>query len=432
MFDNQNGAGGIPEDGYFTVEFPLDTDASNVTDSDIVLNISDGLTLSNAFGHSNKVWIYTSTPQDWDGAGGTLIDDTLDDSGGFSIVHGPLDHFLVEAAGGGAIGEQQAGVQFGIDIIAQDPWDNTVFTFTDPDTVDLSDTTGTILDAATGTQTTQPFTDGELLNEQVEIRQSDKWVTITATDTGGVGTGTGTGSETGVSNQFDIYPGPADHFTLSQPDVVLTASDGTVAGTSTRFDVISNEVAVTRIADLAPGVALPGESIRMFDIRIDNSHPTDDLTMNGIDILVGKNTDAVFSAVEPDRVISSMTVEDLTNGGTYTNTSPPGTVSPVTITLGGGITVSAGGNTLDLRVLVQLQPDISGVPNIQLRVGSLDGQRSGTGVDGVNNYSDRTPITSPGGWSSPSHTPRPGAATRLPGTAGTAGGRLCETGCTWP
>jgi hypothetical protein len=63
----------------------------------------------------------------------------------FDVTHASLDHFLVEAGGGGSITDKDTDNAFNIDITAQDVYDNTVVAFDGVgNTVDIADTSGSI------------------------------------------------------------------------------------------------------------------------------------------------------------------------------------------------------------------------------------------------------------------------------------------------
>src|SRR5439155_1012163 len=108
-------------------------------------------------------------------------------SGSFNIASAALNHFLVEAQGGGAIGTQTAGASFNIQITAQDANNNTVTGFTG--TVDLT-SNRTI---GSGGGTTAAFTAGVLNNKAITLNQSGAASTITATKTASSETGTSAG-----------------------------------------------------------------------------------------------------------------------------------------------------------------------------------------------------------------------------------------------
>jgi hypothetical protein len=113
-----------------------------------------------------------------------------------TVVPGPLDHFLVEAAGTGPIGSQTAGVAFAIRVVALDSSNATVAGFNGR--VDIS-STGTL---AVGGGTTARFTHGVLANHGVAISNTGSFA-ITASLVGY--------PEQGSSNPFavDAPPSPA-------------------------------------------------------------------------------------------------------------------------------------------------------------------------------------------------------------------------------
>ena len=118
-----------------------------------------------------------------------------------------LDHFLVEAFGGGSIGTQTAGTPFSIRITAQDINNSTWTAFTG--TVDIT-STGTL---SAGGGTTASFVGGVLASHSVTISNTGSF-TITATRT--------SGTQTGTSNAFTVRAGAA-----SQLVFVTQPSDGT-------------------------------------------------------------------------------------------------------------------------------------------------------------------------------------------------------------
>jgi len=110
-------------------------------------------------------------------------------SNAFTVNPGPLHHFLVEAAGGGAIGTHTMGLPFFIRVLAKDTVNNTVPGFTG--TVDIS-STGTL---TSGSGSTASFSGGVLSSHSVTFSNTGSF-TITATRTGG--------AETGTSNAFTV------------------------------------------------------------------------------------------------------------------------------------------------------------------------------------------------------------------------------------
>ncbi|MGM0587392.1 MAG: invasin domain 3-containing protein [Bacteroidota bacterium] len=137
----------------------------------------------------------------------------------FTVDPASLDHFVVEANGGGNIGAQTAGSSFDIQIIAQDQYNNTVTGFTG--TVDLSGPT-----FASGGGTTANFTGGELTGHSVQLNNAGT-TTITATNSGA-------GSETGTSNSFTVNPSAASTLVITQQPIGGTGSnDGSATGIGT-------------------------------------------------------------------------------------------------------------------------------------------------------------------------------------------------------
>ncbi len=200
---------------------------------------------------------FTITATDSVGGLGTASETGVSNS--FTVDAGALDHFLVEAVGGGAIGTQGAGVSFDIQITAQDAGNNTVTGFDGAgNTVDIS-STGTL---SAGSGTTATFTNGVLATHSVTITNTGSF-TITATDSLG---GLGTGAEAGVTNSFTVDPGPLDHFLVEAVgggaigtqtaavsfDIQITAQDS-VTNTITAFDGAGNTAQISSTGTLSAG-----------------------------------------------------------------------------------------------------------------------------------------------------------------------------------
>jgi uncharacterized repeat protein (TIGR01451 family) len=153
------------------------------------------------------------------------------------VKSGPLDHFVF-----GAISSPQAaGVSFTIIIKAKDACGNTLTGYTD--TADLSDDTGTIKAVTTGGPVTGHFVSG-VWTGKVIITATATDDTITATDD----------SITGESNEFDVEPGPHDHFVF---DTILSPQAAGVPFTITitAVDAYGNTVTdYTDTADLSDGI----------------------------------------------------------------------------------------------------------------------------------------------------------------------------------
>ncbi len=135
-----------------------------------------------------------------------------------SITPGPLDNFLVEAAGGGAIGTQTVGVPFSVRVTARDVNGNTVTAFNGAgNTVDMS-SSGTL---TAGSGTTAAFTNGVLATHSLTLGSTGS-TTVTATRTSG-------GAQSGTSASFASNPG-----TLTNTSPVSITGTAKVGLTLTR------------------------------------------------------------------------------------------------------------------------------------------------------------------------------------------------------
>ena len=126
-----------------------------------------------------------------------------------NVTSAPLNNFLVEAVGGGAIGAQTAGVPFNVKITARDASNNTKVDFT-------SNVTLTSTSTLTAGGTTANFVNGVLASTSVTLTTSGASHTLTATN-GAVNT---------ASAAFVINPGPLNNF-------LVEASGGGAIGTQT-------------------------------------------------------------------------------------------------------------------------------------------------------------------------------------------------------
>ena len=168
-------------------------------------------------------------------------------SGNVVISGGGLDHFLVEATGGGNIATQTAAAPFTVKITAQDVGNNTISGFTGK--VDLTSTQT----CSAGCVTSAAFTGGVLASQSVTLTQSGTLSTITATDHAGTG-------KAGTSNTFTVNAGALAKFAfaLTSPQTdglaftgtnTLTAQD-TSGNTITTFDASANHVTITENSPL--------------------------------------------------------------------------------------------------------------------------------------------------------------------------------------
>ena len=117
-------------------------------------------------------------------------------SAAFEVQPDILDYFTVEAGGGGNIGNQVADTAFNIDLTAYDQWGNVLDTGPNVynNTVDLSDSTGTIVPGVSGA-----FVNG-VRTENVQVTLVQNNVTINVVDTP-------TTSFSGNSNGFNVGHG---------------------------------------------------------------------------------------------------------------------------------------------------------------------------------------------------------------------------------
>lgn len=144
----------------------------------------------------------------------------------FDITPGVLNSFMVEASGGGPIGNQAQNVSFGIRVTARDVYLNLVTSY--GGTAVIS-STGTL---SAGGGTTSAFTAGVLDPRSVTISNSGTF-TITATS----------GAITGASNTFVVSAGVGgfDAFEtgIAPPAATAGAIRTKVAGTAFSLDIVA-------------------------------------------------------------------------------------------------------------------------------------------------------------------------------------------------
>ncbi len=250
-------------------------------------------------------------------------------SNGFAVDAGAVDHFLVEAQGGGAIGSQVAGAPFNIRITAQDASNNTVTTFTG--TVGITSNRA----GSAGLTTTAGFTNGVLASHSVTLTQSGAGATLTATRTGNV--------QTGTSNSFTVNAGTLDHFKV---EAAAGGAIGTqAAGTPFSVKITAQDVSNNTVTSFTG---------------------TADVSSNRTGS-AGLTTSAAFSAgVLASHSITltqpglSSTITATRTGGTETGTSNTFTVDAGAVhhflveALGGGpIPTTGAGTSLGIRITAQ-------------------------------------------------------------------------------
>ncbi len=167
----------------------------------------------------------TWTTQQKSTSGGTLTN--LAASPSVTINPGSLSDFLVEAAGGGAIGTQTAGVAFNTRVTARDTFGNTVTSYNGAgNTVDITSTSA----ISAGGGTTGTFTNGVLASHSVTLTTSGSR-TITATRTSG-------GAQSGTSGSFTLAAAAAATVDVAAP--ASSTAGSTFSVTVTARDTFNN------------------------------------------------------------------------------------------------------------------------------------------------------------------------------------------------
>jgi hypothetical protein len=157
---------------------------------------------------------------------------------GFTVIAGALNHFAVEAAAGGAIGNQIAGTPFGIKITAQDASSNTVTSFIGTAAVS---TTNSAFAPGTPT-TTANFVSGTITIPSLTLTKAAGTVSIAARNSAAT-------AETGTSATFNVAAAAASQLQLLLPGELAAPATATgKTGTPTAvaagkpFTVIVNAV----------------------------------------------------------------------------------------------------------------------------------------------------------------------------------------------
>jgi hypothetical protein len=142
---------------------------------------------------------------------------TASASAGVLVMAGPLDHFLVQTAAGGAVGSQVAGTSFAIRITAQDINNNTLVSFNGAAGLTAANSA-----ISSGTPTAA-FTNGVLASQNVTLSLASSGVFITAA----------VGAQSGVSATFSVVAGAVASFAIK------STSDGPIGPqvANTPFDI---------------------------------------------------------------------------------------------------------------------------------------------------------------------------------------------------
>jgi hypothetical protein len=176
--------------------------------------------------------------------------------------------------------------------------------------------------------------------------------------------------------------------------VTVTDNASSITGATTSFDVIPDVVFVELTDDRAPRVALPGQTIEMFDIRITNNDPIEDVDVSDLVFNLEHSRNGTNVVANPSTLISGVSVEDLTNTGSFP--APSIGSGTVTVPIGSPL-ISMGGGILELRISVTIKNDISAaqLPNLRLRLSDVVGTFQPSAFIIVPVNVDIEPITDP-------------------------------------
>ena len=190
-------------------------------------------------GTSDATFYYKDTragPAEIDATEATLVGDTAT----VDVLAGPVDHF-----GFDPVASQQAGLPFVVHITAYDAFSNVATSF--DQAVSLSDLTGT----------SSPITSGQFISgqraENITVTQAISVDRLTATDAS---------SHTGTSNDFEVFSGAVDHFsidTISNPQNAGTPFQIHVEAKDAWDNIATGFIGVVNLADTT-GTISPSQS----------------------------------------------------------------------------------------------------------------------------------------------------------------------------
>ena len=254
-----------------------------------------------------------------------------------------VDTFLVDAAGGGAIGPQIAQVPFNIRIRAEDQYENLATQFNG--TVDIT-SNGVLLQAGS---TSAPFAAGVLASDGVALQSAGKFV-ITARRSGG--------AETGISDSIQVL-NPVPAITRLSPTGGTRGQTLTDTITGWGFlpgvtfvsfgDNVSTTTSVNSFTQVTVTLAIDTGAVQgARDVIVFNGPPGGGIGTLSSAFVIGNNPRPALSAISPDR------------GGTLQrlvlNLSGTGFVSGLTrVNMGAGIVL----NAITVRDAQQLTADVS-------------------------------------------------------------------------
>jgi hypothetical protein len=179
---------------------------------------------------------------------GTLNGNPILDNATVTIGSAALDHFTVEAAAGGNIGDQLVNTAFNVKVTAKDPYNNTVTTFTG--TVDFTSTPGGGITAGAGPSAA--FSSGVLGSHAITMGTTGDY-TLTATRTGG--------TEAGTSNSFQVQAPPTAVADGPTPTSAPGDPYHTAFNTTFNLPTLGLMVNDTRGLPLATVVSFGGDSL---------------------------------------------------------------------------------------------------------------------------------------------------------------------------
>ncbi len=256
---------------------------------------------------------------------------------------GPVDTFLVDAAGGGKIGNQIAQVPFSIRVSANDQYGNIASAFSG--TADIT-SNGVLSQAG---NSTAPFTSGVLPSHTVAMQNAGRFI-IKATRTGG--------AETGRTDTFAVV-NPAPTVTKLVPSVgrrgqnlALTVSgSGFIQGVTTVSlgDMIATSTTVISGTEMVVTVSIDtAAALGPRDVFVFNGPPGGGMgTLSGA-FVVGNNPPPTLTSLTPD---SGTVLEELALVFTGNNF-----IDGITrVNMGPGILV----NTITMGSATQLTANIS-------------------------------------------------------------------------
>jgi hypothetical protein len=323
----------------FTGAVALTTNAGSITPSSVTFASGDNgvVTISVTLTQSGTDKTITATSDSHTGT-----------SNSFTVNAGSLNHFKVEAAGGGDISTHTAWSAFNIQITAQDANNNTVSSFNG--TADIT-SSGNL---SSGSGTTLAFTNGVLASYSVTISTGGSF-TITATKTGS--------TEFGTSNTFTVN-NPAPTTTSISPssktygDAAFTMTiNGTnfVSTSVVRFNGSNRTTTFVSSTQLTASILASDLTVvGSFDITVFNPTPeggtsnaqTFTVTVSKADqtIIFGPLSNKTYG--DPPFTVSATASSGL--AVSFSIVSGPATISGNTVTIIGAGTVtvraSQGGN----------------------------------------------------------------------------------------